>query len=254
MIEAVADNPVLAAIAAILVLLVLFALRAWIGARQRAREFVSGRVAAFDDDLEEMPDPQKGSGRRYGNSPRRSFGGVALALIAGILVGLLGPPLAFRYARPALGELRSVLAGLLVPEAHRGSEEATAKKRARPAPNEPTLASFIDRLQKQLPKQVDPVTTLVTANVERRVVTFGHRVSGTMSDDETAAFAEAVKNRVVGEACSGPKSEIRDFNKKGVEFRFIYADAIGKTVAAITLEPDFCARSGRAGVSVVAAP
>jgi hypothetical protein len=100
-------------------------------------------------------------------------------------------------------------------------------------------AGFVIALQKELPKRVDGRTTLVSVSGDGDVITLGHRVSGELADE--AAFAETTKDQIVAGTCAPiADSNIRTLNDEGVAFRFIYADARGNTIAAITLEPAFC--------------
>jgi hypothetical protein len=243
----VVQNPFVSGVTVLAALILAFTIfRSWLRGRWERAENPIYRIEP-DIDLRPVPSASYGeasdgvgSGPRSATPRRGGRRRGPLAFIVGVLVGVFVLPAAIRNgAEPAMNAVTAVQARLA--EAI-GKVDPTLVGAIGGA--EDVAGSFVLAMQKELPRQVDDRTTLVSVAGGNGVVTLGHRISEPVPDAESGAFAEAAKERIVSGTCAAtPGTEIRTLNDKGIEFRFVYADAAGRTIAAITLEPDFCERS-----------
>jgi hypothetical protein len=246
----VLNDPVETAITLLVVVLAAFIIVRVLRRIWRLDERASFRRVEPELDPRAEPldhDEQDGFGRGPGPAPRRrGLGRLVTAFALGILAGIFGVPLAIQYGSVPLARAMTAVDRILADAAAAPVFPVDLGDAGlSDPPAGASLASFITALQNELPKRVDDSTTLVTANVEDRVVTFRHQVSQSLSDQDAQAYAEAATSTVLKATCTGGGgSDVRRFNDEGVEFRYIYADAGGRTLAAITLEPDFCLRTG----------
>ena len=240
----VVHNPLVTGVTVFAALILAFALfRSWLRARWERAGNPNYRIepdidrppitAAYADAAEGI-----GSGPRPGPMPRRRTGKRLLAFAVGIVLGVFVVPAAVRNGTDpwmhAVSALQARLAEAI------GAIDPTLVGAIGPG----TSDSFVLAMQQDLPRRVDDRTMLVSVAGGQGVVTLGHLVSEPISDDQTRSFAEAARDRIVSGTCAAAAtSEIRTLNDDGVEFRFVYADPVGRTIAAITLEPDFCERT-----------
>jgi hypothetical protein len=241
----VVQNPFISGVTVFAALILAFTIfRSWLRGRWERAE---NPIYRIEPDIDRRPLPSAsyaeasegvGSGPRPLPVRRRGIGKGLLAFVVGIVFGAVVLPAAIRNgADPAMNAasaFQSRLAELI------GEIDPTLVG----AIGSATSDTFVLALRKELPKRVDDRTTLVSVAGDKGIVTLGHHVSEPVPDEETGRFAEAARDRIVSGTCAAAaRSEIRNLNDEGVEFRFVYADAVGRTIAAITLEPDFCARS-----------
>jgi len=241
----VVQNPVVVGMTVFAGLVLAFTIfRSWLRGRWERAE---NPIYRIEPDIDRRPvpaaayadDPGIGSGPRPETRKRRG-GRPLVAFALGVLFGLVVLPEALREGT---GPLANALTGIQASLAEAiDAVDPTLVGSVGGRPDAPDR--LVVAMRKDLPKKVDDRTTLVSIEGDKSVLTLAHRVSGPIQDDQAAAFAEATKDRIVSGTCGAtPVSEARLLNDEGVELRYVYADAGGRTIAAITLEPDFCARS-----------
>jgi hypothetical protein len=105
--------------------------------------------------------------------------------------------------------------------------------------------TYVRSIARQLPKRIDEVTSLVSASLQDRAVLLGYAVQQSISEADSGAFADAMRAQIQERTCALSKSsEMRDLNDEGVEFRLVYSDTNGKTLARINLPAGFCKELG----------
>lgn len=227
----------------------------------------------FDDDDGGPPPRRNGRASRRParrnriREERRGFGFVALffVFILGIAVGVggltfvrghdFGPTykLAKSYAKRAI----ALVAG--AGHNNKPAEEKASDDKVEPAPTaQPAkpaasddrvpevpvgqrAATYVKVLSRQLPKRIDSVTTLVSASLEDGAVVLGYAVSQAVAEGDANDFANAMRAQIESKTCTLSKSsDMRELNDRGIEFRLIYSDQVGKTIARVDLAPNFC--------------
>ncbi|MEO8667958.1 MAG: hypothetical protein ABI399_05530 [Bauldia sp.] len=106
------------------------------------------------------------------------------------------------------------------------------------------LTSFVDRLKAEVPKPVGPTTVLASVERKKETVTLGYSLTSVPTDAEVQQIQDALKTGVIDTFCHGKSEEARFLNDNGIEFRLIYTDKDGRTIARLTAEPRFCDKAG----------
>jgi hypothetical protein len=258
------ESPVVAAAIAILAAVLVFLVIAIVGGRRRSPRSQPrrpGRQPYARDDLDRDYGRHHYADRVDEGRRRRgfSFGGLAIAFLAGIAVGFGGLKLwpevpvaaaidtVFNLIETSIAREQVSSTAPAEPPAPKGTAKASqpAASAAYVAPAgdvEARLARFVGNLQDGLPKQVGPTTSLATVDAAGHVVTLGYNITTVLSDDETSRFQGSLKDTVKGIFCGGKAKEVRYLNDNGIEFRLIYIDQIGKTVGKLAASPGFCAQ------------
>lgn len=127
------------------------------------------------------------------------------------------------------------------PQPAEPAKPTASEERVPEIPVEQRAATYVKVLARQLPKRIDSVTTLVSATLEDRAVILGYSVGQTVTEGDAADFANAMRAQIESKTCSLAKtSDMRDLNDRGIEFRLIYSDQVGKTIARVDLAANFC--------------
>jgi hypothetical protein len=228
-------------------------------------------------DLEEDYGPRRDGPPLLDEGGRYGFRGLVLAFVLGIVVGYGGLALT---ARPeVLGKVRTLAADLLSDAAQRiggattppGSAPEQAPKAqpqaaaeppppagsaatppappkggdAEPAPapfdRNAAIASFVERMKRVLPKQVDAATTLVRVDADDDVITLGFSLAEVVPPESFRELGDRVKTQFNDTVCKVDKpGELRVLNDAGVTFWIVYSDQVGTTVARLLIAPKYC--------------
>jgi hypothetical protein len=219
-----------------------------------------------NDGDDDVPAGRFGSGARRRKKPARtSAPGRGIWFVIGICVGAGG--LALWWSLPPVNSLPTLLA-LFEPDPPSAVVEAPTAPATPTAPADTKgqdqvaapvaigdggdasvgdmVESFVTNLEAQLPMAVGPGITMVNVDSEGAVVALGFTIAQTVSDEDMPKLQEELETRFGSSVCATAPdpTNIHGLNEQGVSFIITYVDLLGKKVAGMTVEPNFCSGNG----------
>jgi hypothetical protein len=104
------------------------------------------------------------------------------------------------------------------------------------------VEDFVGGLRAKLPMAVGPGITMVNVDAHGGTVALGFTIAQTVSDEDAPKLQAELETRFRGSVCATPPepTNIRGLNELGVAFLIDYVDLLGKNVAGLTVDPNFC--------------
>jgi hypothetical protein len=104
------------------------------------------------------------------------------------------------------------------------------------------IDSFVTNLKGQLPMAVGPGITMVNVDFQGNVVALGFTIAQTVAPEDAPKLQNELESRFKASVCATPPepSNIHGLNEQGVSFIITYVDLLGKNVAGLTVDPNFC--------------
>jgi hypothetical protein len=104
------------------------------------------------------------------------------------------------------------------------------------------VESFVANLRAQLPMGVGPGITMISVDSDSTSIAIGFAIAASVADEDAPKLQDELETRFRTSVCSTPPGpeNIRGLNDLGVAFIINYVDVVGKNVAGLIVEPNFC--------------
>ncbi|WP_085899554.1 hypothetical protein [Kiloniella majae] len=93
-------------------------------------------------------------------------------------------------------------------------------------------------MNKNLPLQVDELTTLEAVTNEGSALVYNYKVNVNKDDTDLDVFNSEIKKTLKATMCD--KEPFTTLYKGGASYVYIYADAVGEELTEITIDADTC--------------
>lgn len=105
------------------------------------------------------------------------------------------------------------------------------------------VEDFVTSLRTQLPMAVGPGITMASVEGGPNAIALGFTIAQSVAAEDAPKLQSELETRFRNSVCATEPdpTNIHGLNARGVSFLINYTDLLGKTVAGLTVEPNYCA-------------
>lgn len=105
------------------------------------------------------------------------------------------------------------------------------------------IDAFVASLRSQLPMTVGPGITMAAVEADSNIIALGFTIAQAIAEEDEPKLQSELETRFRNSVCATEPdlTNIHGLNRRGVSFLINYTDLLGRNVAGLTVEPNYCA-------------